>query len=375
MKDLFPLYNWHLELSSKCALRCPHCLRTLEPNSYTPRNLNLNFIKKVFTQDFLRKNVLRITFSGGLGDAIYNSELIDIVAYLKKSHPDYQQVIVTNGSHKSANWWRELCSHLNENDEIIFSIDGWDNKSNNIYRVNSDWESIMTGLRVATQSRALTRWSTIIFRFNQDHVGTIKALAEKSDVDSFHYIFSDRFLSPEGTRLGNEKLLRPSEKYIAQISKNQRHKIKFLKNKDKVKRSKKIIKKIDQAFVDQKNRSLQLFEESFILPTCTFAHRGSYIDVEGYYYPCSWISHIYPLQESNITPGKKQTFKESFGQYKHRMNLHERSLENILMDPIWSEVIKRWASKTKSPITCEQKCLNKKKFIDAMEVKLVNSAL
>ena len=371
MKNLFPLYNWHLEISSKCALQCPHCLRTLEPNSFKPRDLDTEFIKSVFSPNLLRGHVLRITFSGGLGDAIYNKNLIEMVRYLKTTHPHYQQVIVTNGSHKSEVWWKELCGLLNENDEIIFSIDGWDNESNNLYRVNSDWDSIMVGMNQATKSRALTRWSTIVFRFNQDKIEYIQQLAEKSKVDSFHYVFSDRFLSPEGTRLGDHALLQPDAQYMAKILKNQRHKIKFPANNDKIKKSKTIIKAIDRAFEERKNQSLEKYKNHLIMPTCTFAHRGNYIDADGYYYPCSWIGHIYPEQESCLIEGKKQTFPQSFGQYKERLNLHERSLRDILTDPLWTEFAERWDSKENAPITCEQKCLNQKKYLDAMDVKLI----
>ena len=59
------------------------------------------------------------------------------------NNKNVQFVIVTNGSYKTKAWWQELDTILNEKDHIHFSLDGWDQRSNNIYRVNCHWDSIM----------------------------------------------------------------------------------------------------------------------------------------------------------------------------------------------------------------------------------------
>ena len=118
----FQLFNWHLEISSKCPLKCPRCTRTEFPGTYPVTQLGLNFIRKLFTPELLKQHVKRITFSGGVGDPLYNSELPDIVAYLKSTQPDLQIVLITNGSHKSQEWWQNLLTHFNSNDEVIFSV-------------------------------------------------------------------------------------------------------------------------------------------------------------------------------------------------------------------------------------------------------------
>ena len=56
-------------------------------------------------------------------------------------------MIVTNGSHKKLSWWIELGKILDQHDSVHFSIDGYDNVSNNQYRVNSDYNSIIAGLQ------------------------------------------------------------------------------------------------------------------------------------------------------------------------------------------------------------------------------------
>ena len=49
-----------------------------------------------------------------------------------------------------------------EEDEIIFGIDGIDDE-NLKYRVNADWDSILTGIDVVTKGPAATAGSILIF--------------------------------------------------------------------------------------------------------------------------------------------------------------------------------------------------------------------
>ena len=70
--------HWHIELSSKCALKCPRCPRTEYPGKYKVTELNLNFFKKNFTENFVKQYVRYIVFCGGQGDPIYCKDLISI---------------------------------------------------------------------------------------------------------------------------------------------------------------------------------------------------------------------------------------------------------------------------------------------------------
>ncbi len=363
-------YNWHFEISSKCALRCPRCVREEEPGSFTQKELSLAFFQRNFTPEFLRDNVLRITFSGGLGDSIYNSQLIEIVDYLKTAHPDFQLVIVTNGSYKSRDWWTKLAAKMNHLDEVIFSIDGWNHESNIQYRINSDWESIMTGMDVMTNSLAFIRWSTLVFRFNQDHLAKIRDLAKVKGVDQFHTVLSERFGS-KFYRYGNEDPLAPSKELQSPISRTLGLKEEFDQGKGKKKKSRIIYQKIDAALEKHTKDTETRYGQNAILPTCKFGYRGAFVDVEGFYYPCSWVAHPFKEKHSEYVAGKIENYDECFGQYKPRLSLHTRSLADILMDPIWKEIELRWADLDTAPIVCERKCLNKPIYKDTIHTKSI----
>ena len=63
----FALWHWHIEVSSKCTLKCPRCARSEVPNTLINTELDLNFFKKNFT-DFT-------VYCTSSADNIYKSEL------------------------------------------------------------------------------------------------------------------------------------------------------------------------------------------------------------------------------------------------------------------------------------------------------------
>ena len=142
---MLALWHWHIEISSKCTLHCPRCARQEVPDGLVNTELDLEFFHKNFPPAFIEEHVRKITFCGDDGDPIYAHDLIEVIRYFKK-WADVEIVIVTNGSQKPEQWWRELGQVLDHRDSVHFSIDGFDNPSNNLYRVNSNWDSIMVGI-------------------------------------------------------------------------------------------------------------------------------------------------------------------------------------------------------------------------------------
>lgn len=321
--------------------------------------LDLEFVKKLFPPDFIKSFVQRITLSGGVGDPLYNSDLAQILAYLKSHNPRLQIVLITNGSYRDRSFWREALSSLNGADEVIFSIDGWDQASNRLYRVNSDWDSIMTGVEEAVASKALVRWSTIIFRFNEDKIDHIKDLAQNMGVDSFHAVLSERFGGHYRDPLTGIDPLEPSDEFRSRIPRTQRFKEKFHTHPEKVATSREVFREIDASYKSAYEEAQKKYASHYILPTCKFGYRGMYVDVEGILYPCSWVSHQFDVKASHVSPSRILHYKDGFAKYKDRLNLNHRPLVEILQDPLWRELEEGWKSEEDAFIICERKCLAK----------------
>jgi len=186
-------WHWHIEISSKCTLKCPRCPRKEIPDTLINTELKLEFFKKNFTPEFIKANVEKIKFCGNDGDPIYARDLIPVIAYFKSVKP-VKITIITNGSHKNTKWWQELGLLLDSGDSIHWSLDGWDQASNEKYRINSDWSSILDGIKAfRSSSSAYMTWAMIIFNFNQDHLPIISQLAKQLGFDQLQITHSTKF--------------------------------------------------------------------------------------------------------------------------------------------------------------------------------------
>lgn len=346
------LYHWHFEVSAKCMLQCPRCPRNNQARvPWFNKELDLAFFQRTLTADMLINQVKRITMCGDIGDPIYASQYLEIVDYIKQTNPRIHVYTVTNGSHRSQEWWRKLASISNEYDTVNFSIDGFDQISNSLYRVGSDWDSTMLGMQImAQESAAFVYWATIVFAFNQHHLEHIKRLAQQQGCDGFQLTHSTKFGSKYGEAYGGETdPLEPDPKFISPTHRYQRF-FSDLSGRQQLNQDYLAINAARFKSIKEKHNTM-------ITPMCKIGNRGLYVSADGILHPCSWVSFPY---ESMSTPRKTVWFKDSFHQvYRDRLDLNKRSLVAVMQDPIWNKLDKSFDNHDRAWVECEQKCLSK----------------
>lgn len=366
-----PTYYWHLELSSKCALKCPRCPRTEQKGKYKVTELSFDFIKTLFDDELL-DNTEKILLCGGQGDSIYCKDFLSIINYLKTKKPDIKLSIVTNGSYKSTNFWTEVAKILNDKDAIVFSVDGFDNESNNQYRVNSDFDSIVNGVKTISEVNPTLNiiWSTIIFSFNENHLDKIEKVATESGATDLQIVKSNLFGSNIDTYID------PNLKYdpLEPISKNTKMQEFWYSDRDLIvplkNRDKRIKGNLQKNYTETKNlthknkfteivqnlyyENKETFKQTDIIPSCLINERGLYVDAEGILYPCSWISHPFGSRKNK---NKKITWDESlFVKYKKYFDLNKFSYKEILSGPYYKKLHESFKSKDKLFVECSKKC-------------------
>jgi MoaA/NifB/PqqE/SkfB family radical SAM enzyme len=319
-------WHFHIEISSKCTLRCPRCARQEVPGSLINTELDLEFFKRNFTPEFITNHVEKITFCGDDGDPIYAHDLIPVIKYIKSVKP-VEFVIITNGSHKKPDWWAELGSVLNENDTVHFSVDGYDNASNNLYRVNSDFVSITQGIETLRRTGACRLiWAAIAFKFNEEHINYMRSLARKLGMDVFQLTLSTKFgkIYPA---YGTNDPLQPSDRYVSKLQRFERE-----------------VTVLSERGVNNQVKpvNLELFktaqERNGVVPLCEIGNKGLYIDAQGRLFPCCWVANRY-------------THNTEWQDIARQFNLHERTLEEAVADKFWSERFRefKWQE-------CQTKC-------------------
>lgn len=291
----WPLDHWHIEISSKCSLMCPRCSRQEVPEGLVNTDLGLDWFKGNF--DRLITHAKKITFCGDDGDPIYAREFIPVLKWMRKSNPDIQFVIVTNGSYKTPKWWENLNRVLNERDNVHFSIDGWDHESNNQYRVNNDWDSIMKGADLLTNP--IKTWAMIVFKYNEDHIDRIRTRAVEHNFDYFQITHSSKFVSNYANYPTLDPL-EPNKNYVA--------KGRFVRELENISKY-----KWKDSCYETFASTYRNMSKSKIMPLCRVGNKGLYINSRGEFYPCCWTGLRYDHNKNlfHVSMIKANTLEES----------------------------------------------------------------
>jgi len=337
-------YHWHIEPSSKCSLRCPRCPRTEMPDTpWLQKEISLEEFKSAFTEDFISEYVQRFTMCGDVGDPIYCKDYLKIVEYIKKIKSTCHVYTITNGSYKTEKWWQEFASISNEYDTINFSVDGYDQQSNDLYRVNNNFESIMLGMHtMGHRSEAFVNWAAIYFSFNQDHTQKIVDLAKHNGCDAVQWTKSTKFSSKYNQAYG-EDLLEPRAEYISKTDRYERN-IQLLTNR---------VQNHSEYLTTNRTKYYNTKSVNGILPLCLVGNRGMYINAEGTVHPCSWTS--FPYNEMSFGD-KTMKYKDSFFQkYRHILNVKNGlTLEQVLNHELWEKFFNSMNNNTW--VECSLKC-------------------
>lgn len=248
----------HIEPTSRCTLFCPACPRTWFSDKFNrpfpKQDLDLDNLERFLDCDS-GYNDPKFLLNGNHGDPIYYPHLLDLIDRFR-SHKTFE--ISTNGSHQPPKFWHELCNRLGSNDTIFFSIDGLEH-NNHLYRRNSNWQSIMAALDIASQSSAQIVWKTLVFSYNETELDQIKELAESKGA-LFVPNITERF-GDENLRPANTNLINHTKKY------KETQEVKVIK------------------------------------PRCM---TSEYISADGYYWPCCWISTAHTLQKTSLWKERNQ---------------------------------------------------------------------
>lgn len=295
----------HLELTNRCVLECPGCPRTqwrdLVKKPVAKADLDLHDLDRFLDCEQGRK-INTFVLCGDYGDAIYYPGLFDFLGWFR---PTKNFELYTNGSRRDTKFWHGLSEILDQRDTVIFSIDGLQD-TNSIYRINSDWASIMTGVDIMAKSPAKVIWKTIVFNHNYQHLDEIKRTALDKGCD-FRAEKTHRFGAPG---------LEPPEHLIE---------TQYLYRED-----------------FQHDHGIE------IDPGCM---NEKTVSCDGYLYPCDWIRNPRTLYKSQLWKQKDRWLSK----LAIRHTTYDKAL-SVVQD--WADWVKE-SSMSLSPsvdVLCKMKC-------------------
>lgn len=320
--------HWHIEPSSICTLKCPRCPRAEVPETLLNRQLSLRFFQDQIGSDTI-KQIRKITFCGNDGDPIYCREFLEICEWIKSVNPGIMLVIITNGSHKPAAWWKQLGRVLNAHDEVNWSLDGWDQSSNERYRINSDWQSIMEGYHAFRRANDSTYrvWAAIAFRFNEDHLESMRQSAQNLGFDLWQLTKSTKFGSHYPQAYGEHDLLEPQNADLIASGHRFQRSLQDISGRTRPSDEMKII-------FYERAKSLDRYSG-----ICLIGNKGVFLNSQGEFYPCCWTANRYEHNQSWHDLARS------------RFNLNQHTFQEILNDKFWTDGFLRFDS-----LECRTKC-------------------
>jgi len=181
-----------IELTSKCVIQCPACSRTVDESGKSIWDAG-HLDKELLFSIADNTNFMNYSICGCYGDAIYHPDFLEICAYFIKKGKYIQ--VHTNGSAKPEKFWQEAAKQNWKGCDFTFSIDGLED-TNHIYRINSKWKQVMTGVKYMTsipeERRPKLEWKMLIFKYNEHQVDTARQMARDLGFDEFNPVKSTR---------------------------------------------------------------------------------------------------------------------------------------------------------------------------------------
>ena len=218
----------NMDLSHRCILRCPQCLR--QKVEGLPRIKRSFDIGKPEFRKILNYYENQITFCGQISDPIYHP---DFLAFLEMMNGLGKGLrVATNGTNdKSGNmddkWWDKAYSYgLGENC-WVFGVDGLDEKSE-LYRIGSNFKQVWETMKMGVQAGHPIVWQFIIFGYNEHEIEQAKEIAHKEGI-TLLLIKTNRGFDPRSRTLRKnvqkqyENFQKPSEKNTVKKIKSEEY--------------------------------------------------------------------------------------------------------------------------------------------------------
>lgn len=162
-------------LTTYCNANCPLCMRTDTTTGKKLHNLplihyGLDYYKSIVDQ--LNENC-QLYLCGDYGDPLMHPDIEEILDYtiqVKK----HAVCIDTNGGLRNPDFYRTIAKQYGEEIWINFSIDGFDQVTNEKYRIGVDFSKCLENISAYAEINCKQCvWQMLIFDYNYKQIDTV----------------------------------------------------------------------------------------------------------------------------------------------------------------------------------------------------------
>lgn len=309
------IFSFGLEVTTYCNLKCPQCGRMQQvgedagkfASSYLQlKHWDADKILPNFEIERLR-NLKFVRIEGDNGDAIMHPKIEKIVECFYNAPTKPNILILTNGSLRSTNWWKEFGAKFPKRVVVQFSIDGAKD-TNHIYRLGSNYDKIIANVKAYMEGGGIATTRAIIFKHNEHQLEEIYNNAKELGFKQLLMIPNEvsRFFMNETYH----------EVFDNGVKLYDIHPTKY--------------NAIDLKQYCYNELDLELYPKTklnpkFICPTVAMGEIT--VTYQGYIIPCCMINSDYDFKDP-----KNDYWREIVGD-RSTTDLHTRKLSEILCDP------------------------------------------
>ena len=364
-----------LELTSRCNLLCPMCVRTTGMDGDNVKLKKRDDLDLTDTDPRVIQQALEdmkpflpehVFINGNCGDPIMYPHLLEVVKMCKDIGVP-EVTLSTNGSAQTEEWWAELASIMQKSDRVIFAIDGLED-TNHLYRVNSKWNIIMRNAKAFIANGGIANWYFIGFAHNEHQIDEARQLAKDMGFVKFRYKKSNRFVIPTNYE-GEEVEAIETKKELTFVSKQHvaKNKRKTAEQKEKAlatilaeptKIKSNTTNKIDD--VIKKHKGFDNYVKVTEISCQTKRDKSIFIDYQGKVWPCCWQGWYYSkIGHDMATPRRIEDNKNMWDRYGEDFNdLSKHSLFDILKTPYFAnDLVASWETNSDNRLwICGKTC-------------------
>jgi hypothetical protein len=362
-----------IEVTSNCQAKCPGCIRHKVFNPDTdlmtapPKNLNIPVdVHNRFIDELVGK-VQFLTYDGSFGDSPFHPQFNELIEYSSRTLKGdvepfgdenlgmlskefkglHDLTISTNGSYKTPKFWKNLGEILHEHlpgrHHVMFDLDGIDNETQNMYRVDTNFDKVIENARAFISGGGCAVWKMIPFDFNESLEEEAKRLASLYGFQKFQRNRIQR-VEQKATLIALSKAQGKLDKM-----KDEDEDLEFISDKEvdkQVEKAKDVIKdiKIDKNLEPWLN--LENAKEVAGI-TCLWATNDRYqISHDGSVWRCCWTNSNYQYK-TQYNAGDRESWTRFTSKYNEGWNnLHLHSFNDIINHDFFTKDLEESFSNT-----------------------------
>ena len=175
LNDEFYEQPLNLDITHRCPLECPACLRQSEWYSE-----NRKLYKEMPVGDIIKcaKTFSKLSLCGQQSDPLCHSQILDILWILHSVDVD----IHTATSHKKKEFYEEAFNLSGKKTIWVFGLDGLPHDSHK-HRINQDGIHLFEMMKMGARTGVKVAWQYIVFNYNQNSINYAKQMSEHYGIE------------------------------------------------------------------------------------------------------------------------------------------------------------------------------------------------